>query len=569
MNIVNLNLARKWRSKIFDEVIGQETSLRILKNSLYLDHYFPLYLFSGQRGCGKTTTARIFASALNCKNLVSFQQDPKKYNIPCLVCESCIAMHTQSHPDFIEIDAASHTGVDNVRNIIETASFLPVMGTKKIYLIDEAHMLSKSAFNAFLKILEEPPVSVLFMLATTDVQKILDTVRSRSFQLFFKPIPETVLLVHLASICNAERIEYDDAGLEIIIKETDGSARDALNLLEQVRFAAPRVTKAAVLDVLGHLDDERIIELLRYISMCDEHKIILFFTDNKDAYNVEALWYALGELLYALLLLKYAVSPVRFMHYEDTLKTILTQVSVKQVIQCMQLLYDNESLFLKTAAPHQFCQMIVLRMCQQWKGTSDAVVAEPHTQSNKPLRAIPAAPLPPAASTDMLTSTRPWDVFVHSLAALKDPLLISIFSQAAFEEFQEVLGKVVISFAPNFMFFNEKIDHSVAQWKPLLEKSFGRTVQLQATFEGKAVIKESVSVHPVSGQKIASSVSVKKAPEGPTTFKNKSTIPHVASKKMQHVPGLDISDTEKWKKTHTLLRIFPGTITEIEEGINE
>ena len=125
-------------------------------------------LFFGQRGCGKTTTARVFAPAINCKKADFFRKDPKNNSIPCQQCDSCLAMNKGQHPDFIEIDAASHTGVDNIRQIIEVASYVPFLGNKKIYLIDEAHMLSKSAFNAFLKILEDPPKTVHFIFATTD-----------------------------------------------------------------------------------------------------------------------------------------------------------------------------------------------------------------------------------------------------------------------------------------------------------------------------------------------------------------------------------------------------------------
>ncbi|HZW61234.1 MAG TPA: AAA family ATPase, partial [Candidatus Babeliales bacterium] len=154
-----LNLARKWRSRNFDQIVGQELSVKMLKNSLYLGQFFPVYLFSGQRGCGKTSTARVFAAAVNCKQLPSFQQNPKNFSIPCLTCESCTAMMQGQHPDFFEIDAASHTGVDTIRQIIDASQLLPLMGAKKIYLIDEAHMLSKASFNALLKILEEPPRS--------------------------------------------------------------------------------------------------------------------------------------------------------------------------------------------------------------------------------------------------------------------------------------------------------------------------------------------------------------------------------------------------------------------------
>ena len=131
MSNANLNLARKWRSKTFDQIIGQELPIRMLKNSLYLESFFPVYLFSGQRGCGKTTMARIFAAAVNCEQLPEFQKNPKSHSVPCLKCFSCQSMMAGKHPDFIEIDAASHTGVDNVRQIIDAASLLPVHGQKK------------------------------------------------------------------------------------------------------------------------------------------------------------------------------------------------------------------------------------------------------------------------------------------------------------------------------------------------------------------------------------------------------------------------------------------------------
>ena len=170
------------------KLVGQPLVVRLVKNSLYRNLIFPVYLLIRYSWLWKTSVARIFAAALNCDALEQFQKNPQNQQLPCLACASCQAMQAMNHPDFIEIDAASHTGVDNVRAIIDAASFVPVLGKKKIYLIDEAHMLSKAAFNAFLKILEEPPISVVFMLATTDPHKILETVTSRCFQLFFEPI---------------------------------------------------------------------------------------------------------------------------------------------------------------------------------------------------------------------------------------------------------------------------------------------------------------------------------------------------------------------------------------------
>ena len=238
---VTLNLARKWRSRTFDEIVGQDMAVSMLRNSLYKNHFFPVYLFAGQKGCGKTSSARILAAAANCAELSTFQSDPGKQAVPCLKCDSCSSMYNGTHPDFIEIDAASHTGVDDVRALLESCSFMPLMGSKKVYLIDEAHMLSKAAFNAFLKVLEEPPAQVLFMMATTELHKIPETVRSRCFQLHFNPIDRSLLHAHLTTICAEENIVCDPDALTLILQETDGSARDAINLLEQVRFASDTI----------------------------------------------------------------------------------------------------------------------------------------------------------------------------------------------------------------------------------------------------------------------------------------------------------------------------------------
>ena len=308
METGNLNLARKWRSKNFDQIVGQELSVKILKNSLYLDRFFPVYLFSGQRGCGKTTTARVFAAAVNCEYLEAFRKNPRSQQLPCNSCASCVAMLKGKHPDFIEMDAASHTGVDNVRNIVDAASLLPVMGRKKIYLIDEAHMLSKSAFNAFLKILEEPPSSVLFILATTDTDKIIDTVKSRCFQLFFKPVQDQPLVNHLKVICADEAIKVEADALSLIIKETEGSVRDAINVLERVRFSSSVVTKESVRAVLGHLDDEQLIQLFEAVLHKTPADLISYFKQlDLESIAPSFVWYRLIDLIRTAIWLKNGV----------------------------------------------------------------------------------------------------------------------------------------------------------------------------------------------------------------------------------------------------------------------
>jgi len=361
MEHVELNLTRKWRSKNFQEVIGQPLAVRILQNSLYLKQFFPVYLFAGQRGCGKTSTARIFAAAVNCSRLLEFQADPRKVALPCLQCESCIAMSKAQHPDFIEIDAASHTGVDNIRNIIDSSSFLPLLSHKKIYLIDEAHMLSKAAFNAFLKIMEEPPASVIFILATTDMQKILETVKSRSFQIFFDPVDVQIIQDHLEKICITEDVLFDEQGLAVIARQGDGSVRDAINLLEQVRFATKKVSKDAVLSILGHIDESTLLQLFEKIIIADVQDLLLFCTTlEKYEISIEYIWGQLTELVHDAILIKYQVEPVQFIHLTIDYKNFIERTDLANLISLFQMLCSSESQLVKTTKKLRFLQMMLL-----------------------------------------------------------------------------------------------------------------------------------------------------------------------------------------------------------------
>ena len=374
MENIELNLTRKWRSKNFQEIVGQPLAVRILKNSLYLKQFFPVYLFSGQRGCGKTSTARVFAAAVNCLELEDFQKNPKKIIIPCLKCKSCIAMSNGQHPDFIEIDAASYTGVDNVRSIIDASSFLPLLGRKKVYLIDEAHMLSKAAFSAFLKILEEPPPSVMFILATTDVQKILETVKSRCFQIFFDPVDNKIIESHLKTMCENELIDSDDAGLLAIAQESQGSVRDAINLLEQVRFSTKKVTKESVLSVLGHIDEATLFNLLEKTLGSDPRELLSFCkTLEQYKLSVDYIWQQFVELLYDSILLKYDIAPRQFKQLSPSLQEIVEKSDLEKLIDLFEMLSSQEVSFSKTTKKLLFFEMILLQFISNYSLESDEV----------------------------------------------------------------------------------------------------------------------------------------------------------------------------------------------------
>jgi len=250
-----LVLARKWRPQGFDELIGQEPIIRILKNSIDQGKVAHAYLFSGPRGVGKTSTARILAKALNCKDGPT--------SVPCGTCASCISITDGSSVDVMEIDGASNTSVDDVRDLRERIKYVPSGGKYKVYIIDESHMLSNAAFNALLKTLEEPPPHVIFVLATTVPKKIPSTVLSRCQHLPFRRIPSQEIKERLKKISQAEGINVSGPALELIARAADGSLRDSLTILDQLSSFSSDIKDSDVKDLLGITD----FNLLSQISV--------------------------------------------------------------------------------------------------------------------------------------------------------------------------------------------------------------------------------------------------------------------------------------------------------------
>ncbi|PKN03760.1 DNA polymerase III, subunit gamma and tau [Candidatus Dependentiae bacterium HGW-Dependentiae-1] len=497
---MNLNLARKWRSKNFDTIVGQELTIKMLKNSLYLGHFFPVYLFSGQRGCGKTTTARVFAAAVNCALLPEFQKNPKQHAVPCLQCASCVAMAQGQHPDFIEMDAASHTGVDDVRAIVEAAALLPVMGRKKVYLIDEAHMLSKAAFNAFLKILEEPPRSVLFILATTDPHKIIDTVMSRCFQLSFKAVSEQPLLAHLQEICASEQIRYAPGGLEHIIQATEGSVRDALNMVEQARFSGGIITAEAVHSLLGQLTDEQALRLFELVLHKGPREVLSFLQAHRvSSFSASAVWRTLTELVRAALWVRHGVAPQAYKDFQAQLQQLVMSVSVERLRALAEILYEHEQLFLRTTAQHELIELLLLRMCKQINpdDTSGAagVPSSPSAAASVSSASVVGSQEEETGEQeeddedsdeiiDDSQSRAPWDIFLADLEQLKDPLLSSIFTQGTFVAYHADAGTLEVQFSKELIFFKDWLEDTKKSWRPLLLKQFGPSVSFAPLFTG-------------------------------------------------------------------------------------
>ena len=260
-------LARKWRPQNFKTLVGQEHVVRALSNALSQDRLHHAYLFTGTRGVGKTTVARIFAKCLNCETGVVGE--------PCGECSACREIAEGRFVDLIEIDAASRTKVEDMRELLDNVQYRPTRARFKVYLIDEVHMLSNSSFNALLKTLEEPPEHVKFLLATTDPQKLPITVLSRCLQFNLKMLPSERIVAHLKSILGEENIDAEEGALWELARAAEGSMRDALSLTDQaIAFGSGRLQAREVADLLGSVDRQRVWQLLRGLLLEDRRAVL-------------------------------------------------------------------------------------------------------------------------------------------------------------------------------------------------------------------------------------------------------------------------------------------------------
>ena len=252
-------LARKWRPRLFSELVGQEHVLRALINALDHDRMHHAYLFTGTRGVGKTTIARILAKSLNCERGVG--------STPCGECSSCREIDEGRFVDLIEVDAASRTKVEDTRELLDNVQYAPTRGRFKVYLIDEVHMLSTHSFNALLKTLEEPPPHIKFLLATTDPQRLPVTILSRCLQFNLKRLPQTLIGKHLGHILDEERIAYEVPALVHLARAADGSMRDALSLLDQaIAYGGGKLTLVDVNTMLGSIEQDHLIKLVEALA---------------------------------------------------------------------------------------------------------------------------------------------------------------------------------------------------------------------------------------------------------------------------------------------------------------
>ena len=354
-------IARKWRPQSFQELVGQEHISTTLLNALRHDRLPQALLFTGVRGTGKTSSARILAKSLRCPNAVDF--------VPCGTCPSCLDIASGRSLDVIEIDGASNNGVDAVRELRETVGYMPSSGRYKIYIIDEVHMLSTSAFNALLKTLEEPPPHVVFIMATTEVQKIPNTILSRCQRFDFRRIPSRQIAAQLEKICTADGVATEPQALWMLARQADGSMRDSQSLLDQViTFCHGKVTLVKVVEVLGLTDRTVLLETLTALVERNSQGIIdviekIFSAGYDPKIFAQDL---LEEIRHALMVRMVPTDPTRIVDLPDTEIENLRQLTKNLSNEDLHMLFDmtlkGVSDLLRSQDPRLVLEMLMLRM---------------------------------------------------------------------------------------------------------------------------------------------------------------------------------------------------------------
>jgi DNA polymerase III subunit gamma/tau len=397
-----LVLARKWRPKRFAELVGQEHVVRALSNALDTGRVHHAFLFTGTRGVGKTTIARIFAKSLNCERGVGAE--------PCGECAVCTSVDAGRFVDLIEIDAASNTGVDDVRDVIENAQYMPTRGRYKVYLIDEVHMLTRHAFNALLKTLEEPPEHVKFLLATTDPQKLPVTVLSRCLQFNLKRLTPEQITAQMRMILNAEGIAFDEGALAQLSHGADGSLRDGLSLLDQaIAYAGGALANDAVAAMLGTVDRAQVDALLAALAAGDG-PALLAAVDHLAGFSpdFDAVLQTLASALHQIQLSQLVPGAVEL---DDALAAVAPQVTAELVQLWYQMALSGRRELPMAPSPRAGFEMTVLRMLAFRPLGGEGVRAPAASQSASATPVLsarsaapPSAPVAPKRAADVRTA---------------------------------------------------------------------------------------------------------------------------------------------------------------------
>jgi DNA polymerase-3 subunit gamma/tau len=497
-----LVLARKWRPKRFAELVGQEHVVRALTNALETGRVHHAFLFTGTRGVGKTTIARIFAKSLNCERGQGAE--------PCGECNACMDIDAGRFVDLLEIDAASNTGVDDVRSLIENAQYMPARGRTKVYLIDEVHMLSKNAFNALLKTLEEPPGHVKFLLATTDPQKLPVTVLSRCLQFNLRRLDEGQISTQMHKILAAENIAFEPGAIALLARGADGSLRDGLSLLDQaIAYSGGMLTEAGVNAMLGTVDRDQVGALLDAL-IAGDGKLLLSRIEQMAMYSPD-FGQVLEDLASALHRIQLHQLVPNFAGELDRIDvaTMAKQLSPELTQLWYQMAVTGRRDLGLAPSPRAGFEMALLRMLA-FRPTGDAAVSvgapraadtkaampSPPTSASKPTSTVAAtpasvpvgamigAPAPQPASAHALANNEDWLALIGAVG-LKGPVR-ELAAHAAFVGYDG--GVLKLSLPDSFEHLRS--DSLTRQLAQNLANSLGQTPQIR--FEKVAVKTETL-----------------------------------------------------------------------------
>ena len=397
-------LHHKYRPQRFDQLVGQEAITATLGNALTSNRIAPAYLFSGPRGTGKTSSARILARSLNCQN--SDGPTPE----PCGTCDLCRTIASGTALDVIEIDAASNTGVDNIRELIERSRFAPVQARWKVYVVDECHMLSTAAFNALLKTLEEPPPQVVFVLATTDPQRVLPTILSRCQRFDFRRIPLDALEQHLTWIAEQESIAIQPEAIHVVAQRSQGGLRDAESLLDQLSLLPPPIEANAVWDLLGAVPEQELLALAQAMTSSEPVALLEATRNLLDrGRDPGAVLQGLAGVLRDLVLMAAApnrpeltgVSP----QFRDQLPELAQSIGRTRLLQWQAQLRGAEQQLRQSVQPRLWLEVLLLGLLAE--PMSPALATAPRTPQATPAPAAVPVPVPVAAPAPAPTAPSP------------------------------------------------------------------------------------------------------------------------------------------------------------------